>query len=428
MKKTYLEAILSPATANAVKLPGSLRVLNCHLPADEKRRIVRQRKWEGLIVDIEHDARAVGTVERTWLGADGSIWGRLALTDPRGEAYVRSLRERLGRMPEISLTICYAGDQLPGNSAYAPMTASDFNKLLGNMGGAVIDRYEARGVSLVERGDVPCSLTTAITFASGDGTSVADAVKLGRTYVINRGMCVDKDMNTQKTDEKATPAPAAGAQGDKAADGKAGAPPVDINDDDTPYFTKRQAINLATQTKARLDNLTLRTNLLPMAIDVLMNEELNERQKRRLSDFVAEPATYKDFDKVAMFLEDFDDPPADEPAAGAAGAAKEKEKEKADPKAGAEKKDEKPADPVTKRRRLNNSMQAANMMRTPADTKKDAKKPAAPPVPDALKSMLDAFGIDENSLNNRVSDNNFEDRIASMLGGITNPAANKVAA
>ena len=206
---------------------------------------------------------------------------------------------------------------------------------------------------------------------------------------------------------------------------------MDINDDNTPYFTKRQAFNMLTKSKERLDELTKRTTLLPQAIDVLMNEDLNPKQKKRLSDFIAEPASYGEFAKVAMFLEDFDDPPADEadekapaagstPAAGAAGAAGTVPA----------KKEEKAAEPDAKRRRLHNSAQAASMMRQPADTKKDVKKSSsAPPVPDAFKSLMEVFGMSEDVLNSRVSDGNFDDRLADVLGGIKNekPVAGKVA-
>lgn len=382
MKKMCFDAILSPASANALKVPGSMRVLNCHLPVSEKARIVREHKWDNLLVDIEHDMRSVGVVQRTWLDSFGSLWGHIELQDERGAAFVRSMLAKHKRMPEISLTVCYAADGLPGNTMFNPMSASDFNSLLAGMGGAVIRSYEARAISLVENGDVPCSTANAITFAS------AAQPKLGEMYVINRGARVDKVMSTPESKKETPPASAPPA---------ANAPPAaDVSADDEPLYSKKQMMSVLLSTKSKIESMNSRTAALPNAIRVLNTYDLNERQQKRLSDFVAAPATYPEFAKVEMFLEDFIEPDD---------AKDEKKEEKTE------------SEPEVKKRKLN---EASKSLKTPAaDASKKKKETAAgPAVSPEIKELLEAMGMGADAFNGSapVSDD-FNSMLGDMLGG-----------
>ena len=393
------DAVLSPASANALKVPGSMRVLNCHLPTSEKARIVRERKWDNLLVDLEHDMRAVGRVQRTWMDSFGSLWGRIELSDERGEQYVRSILRRTGRMPEISLTVCYSGDglaALPSNTAFSPMTASAFNELLRSMGGAVIGKYEARAVSLVENGDVPCSTASAITFASADGTGAAP--KLGEIYVINRGAHVDKVMSTAEKKETTPAKPPA----EPAADAK---PPVEIADDDVPTYSNKQMVSVLLDGIKKRDELMARTAALPAAINVLNNYDLNERQKKRLSDFVADPTKSPDFAKVQMFLEDFIEP------------------------ADAEKDDKEESEPEAKKRKLNEATRSIKTPAPDANKKKDKDAPKPVAVAPGVKQLMDTLGMSADVLtNNTVISEEHKSILQTMLSGARVEKVEKVKA
>lgn len=396
MKKLYLDAILSPASANALAVPGSTRVLNCHLPIEEKARIVNQRKWDGLMVDIEHDMRSVGSVQRTWMDKDGAIWGRIHVRDQRGVDYVESLRTR-GRLPEISLTVCYAGDGLPANTVFNPISASSFNDLLSGMGGANIRKYEARAVSLVEFADVPFSVASAITFASADGTGA----KLGETYAFNHSTCTIKEMTTPETTKKET-----------AAAEKTAAPPAEstAEDLDVPWLTQRQAASMLHVTRNRINELESRTAALPQAMNVLNNPDidLNDRQRNRLIGFVKDPTKYAEFAKVQIFLEDFIE--TEEEAEG--------------------KGDETPAaesEPAQKKRKMN---EAQSSIKKPMELskKKEKKEESSSKIklsPD-MANLMKSIGIDENAFDHKNIDmGEFQNTLSSMTGGIKNPNAKK---
>lgn len=343
--KLYLDAILSPATANAVKVPGSSLVLNCHLPREEKIRIVSQHKWDNLMVDIEHDGRSIGKVQRTWMDAQGAIWGRIHVLDQRGFDYVQSLQQR-NLLPQISLTVCYSGDGLPTNTVFNPISATTFNNMLNDMGGASIRKYEARAVSLVETADVPFSVTNAITFASAG----VCGTKLGETYAFNHSPCTIKEMSTPETSKKETAPPAE----------KTAAPPAEtpVEDLDVPFLTQRQAASMLYSTKNRITELESRTSALPQALGVLNNPDidLNDRQRSRLQAFVKDPTKYADFGKVQMFLEDFIET-----------------EEVADAK-GEEAADE--SEPAQKKRKLNEAQSSIKKPMEPAKKKEKKKKPA----------------------------------------------------
>lgn len=362
MKKLYLDAILSPATANALAVPGSSRVLNCYLPREEKARIVRLHKWDNLMVDIEHDMRSVGVVQRTWLDANGAIWGRIHVQDERGRRYVQSLQER-GMLPQISLTVCYAGDGLPANTIFNPISASALNEFLEDRGGAAITKYEARAVSLVETADVPFSAASAITFASADG----NGARLGETYAFNHSTCVIKEMsNTEATKEK-TPAP--DATKEKPADTASA-----VEDLDAPWLTRRQAAGFLSATKARVDELEKRTAAYALARDVLNDPEieLNEKQRKRLIDFTVDPVNSSNFGHVQLFLEDFAPPEAD--AA-----------EKADATPGEE------SEPEKKKRKINEAQSSIKKPMPPPKKEKkeeaESKVKLSPEMAEIMKSL-----------------------------------------